>query len=465
MLTLLLAWRNVLRNRRRTAITLMTIALGASALLLLGALTNYIVLEFQTSTVRRTGHLAVFKAGYFKYGAGNPASYGIGNHELLLRAIRTDPAIQPRLVVATPTQIIAGVAGNYRAGTSKTFFGQGIVPDDRLRMREWNQHRIDGIEITAPPLRGRSGVAVGSGLARILQLCPPDAAADCLAPAEPQAASAGPDAEAADLMLLRQREHGGAAAAGAAPGVQTIELLAATAGGAPNVVSVEVERFDVHGAKDLDDNLVVMQLPVAQQLVYGRGEPRATAINLQLQRTEDVPVVRAALNRLIQARGLPLEVRDFVELNSMYAQTQAFFAFLFGFIAVVIVVIVVFTIMNTMGMSVMERVGEIGTARALGVQRSGVRNLFVIEGALQGLMGATLGVLLAVLLVFLVNQSNLTWSPPTSSGEVPFRLYLFGSLALMGGVWVLLTCVAAIASLIPAHRASRMMIVDALRHV
>ena len=159
-------------------------------------------------------------------------------------------------------------------------------------------------------------------------------------------------------------------------------------------------------------------------------------------------------------------MRDFVELNPMYAQTQAFFAFLFGFIAVVIVVIVVFTTVNTwLGMSVMERVGEIGTARALGVQRSGVRNLFIAEGALQGMLGATLGVLLALGLVTLVNHCGLHWSPPTASGAVPFKLYLLGSPALLGGVWLLLTGVSALAALLPAQRAARMQIVDALRHV
>jgi putative ABC transport system permease protein len=470
MLTLAIAWRNVLRNGRRTAITLLTIALGGAALLLLGALTNYIVLEFQTSTVRRTGHLALFKTGYFQYGSGNPAAYGIADYKTVIDAVRHDPTISPRLLVATPTQIVAGVAGNYRAGTSKTFFGQGIVPEDRLKMRDWNQHRIAGLEITAPPLADPKGVAIGSGLARILQLCAPPRTGGqpghCQAPAAAEASTAivPIDADVADLMKLREREAGNSGAA-PAPARPTVEMLAATVGGAPNVVAAQVERVDMHGAKELDDNLVVMHLPLAQQLVYGRGEPRATAINLQLERTEDVPAMRNALRDLVRSKGFDLEVRDLVELNSMYAQTQAFFSFLFGFIALVIVVIVVFTIMNTMGMSVMERVGEIGTARSLGVQRSGIRNLFVIEGALQGLMGATLGVLLAMTIVAAVNGSDISWSPPTSAGKVPFKLYLFGSLGLLGGVWVLLTAVAAVASLIPAHRASRMQIVDALRHV
>lgn len=461
MLNLSLAWRNVLRNRRRTSITMMTIAMGGAALLLLGALMSYIVLEFQTSTVRRTGHLAVFKSGYFEFGAGNPSAYGIRNYQALLKDIQHDPDIQPRLLVATPTQVIAGVAGNYRASTSKTFFGQGIVPADRARMRQWNEHHIEGIELAALPFKQPNDVVLGLGLGRILQLCEAQKDSDCGSPAKAVAASS--DAEAQDLMQLRQRE----APAHDAPatGRSSIELLSATSGGAPNVVSVDVARLDVYGAKDMSESFIVMQLPVAQQLVYGRGEPRTTSINLQLRNTQDMPTVQAALKRLIVARGLDLEVRDFIELNAMYAQTQAFFSFLFGFIALVIVVIVVFTIMNTMGMSVMERVGEIGTARALGVQRRGIRDLFLIEGTLQGLLGATLGVLLAVLLVFIVNHANLTWSPPTSAGQLPFKLYLMGRPWLVGAVWLMLTAVAAVAALLPAHRASRMTVVEALRHV
>lgn len=477
MLNLSLAWRNVRRNRRRTGITSMTIALGAAALLLLGALMNYIVLEFQTATVRRSGHVAVFQSGYFLYGAGNPAAYGIKDYAALMDDIRSDPDMRPLLRVATPAQMIAGVAGNYSAGVSKTFFGQGVVPEDRLRMQGWNQHGLEGIgPKTHSPLAREDGVAVGKGMARILHLCAGEGSGDCprhpkvrTQAAVPAVGSKGggeieSDVEAQELVLLSQREHADTDGA-PADDVPRIELLTATADGAPNVVSGAVERVDAHGVKELNDNLIVMQLGNAQRLVYGRGERRATAINIQLQRTEDVPAARAALERLFTERGLDLEVRDFVELNSLYAQTQAFFSFLFGFVALVIGAIVLFTIMNTMSMSVMERFSEIGTARALGVQRSSLRNLFIVEGALQGLLGVTVGVLLAAFIVFVVNRSGLVWSPPTTSGVLPFKLYLFGSPVMIGATWLLLIFVAAVAAWLPAHRASRMPIVDALRHV
>ncbi len=467
-MALALAWRNVLRNRRRSLITMLTIALGAAALQLLGGLMSYIVLEFQTSTVRRTGHLAVLQSGYFSFGAGSPAAYGIADYTRVLDLIRSDADIAPRLQVSTPSQQVTGVAGNYRANASKTFFGLGVVPADRLRMREWDQHGIEDLATKTPPLGHADSVAVGSGIARILLLCRDLALANCPMPPAPKPAAvdavSGEDAALAQLRL-RETSAEGAKAQADGPVPPRIELLAATAGGAPNVLSVLVERADALGSKELDDNFIVMQLGTAQQLVYGRSAPRATALNLLLHRTEDVPVVRAALQRLFKAHGLDLEVRDFAELNSMYTQTKAFFDFLFSFVALVIGTIVLFTIMNTMSMSVMERVNEIGTSRALGAQRGAIRGLFVTEGALQGVMGATLGMLLAAGVVLAVNQAHLTWNPPTSAGAVPFKLYLLGNPALLAGTWLVLVAVAAAASLVPAHRASRMVIVDALRHV
>jgi putative ABC transport system permease protein len=48
---------------------------------------------------------------------------------------------------------------------------------------------------------------------------------------------------------------------------------------------------------------------------------------------------------------------------------------------------VLFTVTNAMGMSVVERTGEIGTSRAMGVRRHGIRKQFLAEGGLLGVMG------------------------------------------------------------------------------
>ena len=137
---------------------------------------------------------------------------------------------------------------------------------------------------------------------------------------------------------------------------------------------------DPQGVKELDDNYVAMHLPLAQQLVYGRGEHKATGIVLQLNRTEDLEAARARLNALIGAHQLDLEVRDFAELTPFYGQVIRLFSAIFLFITLIMGVIVLFAVVNTMTMNVMERTNEIGTIRAMGVRRSGIRAQFVVEG-------------------------------------------------------------------------------------
>jgi putative ABC transport system permease protein len=141
------------------------------------------------------------------------------------------------------------------------------------------------------------------------------------------------------------------------------------------------------------------------------------------------------------------------------------FSTIFVFISLVMGVIVLFAVVNTMTMNVMERTNEIGTIRAMGVRRSGVRSQFILEGALIGAIGATAGALLGVAIAALVNWAGLSWVPPGNSGAVPFRVDVLKHPLLMSITWLVLTFVAIAAALIPANRAARLSVVDALRHV
>jgi putative ABC transport system permease protein len=217
--------------------------------------------------------------------------------------------------------------------------------------------------------------------------------------------------------------------------------------------------------KELDDNFIAMPLGLAQQLVYGRGEHKATGIVLQLHRSEDLPAARARLTTLFRQNRLDLDVRDFGELAPFYGQVVKMFSAIFLFIALVMGVIVLFAVINTMTMNVMERTNEVGTIRALGVRRAGIRSQFTVEGVLIGAIGATVGALLAYLIAALVNQAGLTWMPPGNASAVPLRLDVAGRPLLVSGTWLALAIVTTLAAIVPAKRAARLPVVDALRHV
>jgi putative ABC transport system permease protein len=469
-LLLKIAFRNMLRNRRRSLMTGSAVAAGALALLLFGGFAAYIFAGLETNNVQRIGHLTVFRAGYFLLGAGNPAAYGIDHYQQVMQLIERDPVVGPMINVITPTQSLVGIAGNFSGSVeaSKTFLGTGLIPSNRERMRQWDELRASAGYVPdrrmsdEDPSRG----VIGVGLARVLGLCGPLGLPGCPplpATREPSTSEGRAPAARPELTDLAARDL--AADAQRSDPTPQIDLLAATAAGAPNVVQLAVGGAEPQGVKELDDNFIAMPLALAQQLVYGRGEHKATGIVLQLHRSKDLSAARARLTALFRQNHLDLEVRDFSELSPFYGQVKNMFSFIFLFIALVMGVIVLFAVINTMTMNVMERTNEVGTIRALGVRRAGIRSQFTVEGVLIGAVGATVGAALALAIAALVNEAGLTWVPPGNATAVPLRLDVAGRAALVGGAWFGLAIVTTLAALFPANRAARLPVVDALRHV
>jgi putative ABC transport system permease protein len=468
MMLIKIAFRNILRNARRSLMTTSAIAVGVAALVLFGEFVGNVITGLQTQTVRRYGHLTLFRTGYFNFGAGNPGAYGIGDYQGVMRLIKDDPVIAPRLRVLTPTVTLFGIAGNFDIDASKTFMGVGVMPSDRDRMRTWDEYRqLDAQVADASGLRDDDETrgVVGVGLGRVLGLCESLKLADCPARPKPVGESAPSGAAPAAALLElaeRDREPRSAASGDELP---RLDLLAATTAGAPNVLSLYVGKAEQQGAKELDDNFVAMHFALAQKLLYGRGERKALGIVLQLHRTEDMSAVRARLAVLLKDQGLDLEVRDFAELWPFYKQVIGMFGAIFSFLAVIMAVIVLFTVVNTMSMSVMERTSEIGTARAMGLRRAGIRRQFVIEGSLLGAIGATIGLVLGALAAFAINHAGLTWMPPNSASPIPLRVLTSGVELLNLAIWLGLVLMSAVAALLPANRAARLPVVDALRHI
>ena len=469
MMMVKIAARNLFRNRRRSVTTLSTITIGAAAVLVFGGYITYIQYGVQTNAVQRTGHLQVFRNGYFALGTAAPGAWGIDHYSTVLSLIRQDPTLQALAAVVTPVQSLTGIAGNFDNNTSKTFLGVGFVPSDRDLMEQWDEYGTESRGLKRAGLKDDdlSKGITGIGLVRILGLCNRLHLDDCpqAQPASQPSELSAEDSEAplANLADLASRDKPDADAATSVD--PTIDLLAATAGGAPNVVSLQIANVELQPWKELDDNYVGMNIGLAQNLIYGRGEHKATGIVVQLHRTQDLEIARSRLLALFREHGLDLEVRDFTELNPQYNQIIGLFGSIFSFITTVIGVVVLFTVSNATSMSVIERTGEIGTTRAMGVRRQGIRRQFLVEGSLLGAIGATVGVVLAQIVAYAVNHSGLTWTPPNAGAPVPLRLYMNGAYALMVLTWVGLLVVSALAALIPANRAARLPVVDALRHV
>lgn len=465
MSTLSLAWRNLLRNRRRSSMTLLAMVIGLVAVLLFGGYIRDINYAMQTDFVRRSGHLQIQHKDYFHVGSGNPAAYGIARYARVIDIVKQDPVLAPMLTVVTPTLQFGGIAGNFAAGVSRPVLVNGMVVEGQNRLREWNDYdqrliaRRLSLTGTAP-----DAAVIGTGVARVLQLCTALGVPSCVANSAGKAdqGEALPD----DIATLASPDKSSAAAVPAQERPR-VEILSANARGAPNVAAVNVVSAEFQGIKELDDVYVGLHLSQAQKLVFGAATPQVTAIALQLRHTYQMTEARLRLEELLRTKlnDEPLAIVDYETLNPFYGQTLGMFAAIFGFISVLIGAIVLFTVTNTMGMAVVERTAEIGTLRAIGLRRSAIRTMFVSEGIMLGCAGAVLGTGAAFVMAWAVNQLGLSWIPPTWIEPVPLAVRLDGEYAMVAANAVGLVVVASLSALLPAARAARMNIVDALRHV
>lgn len=463
MVTLNLALRNLLRNRRRSLATLVAMSIGCAAILLFGGFSGNINYEMHTRIVQRGGHVQIQHRDFYLYGSGNPTAYGIEDSASLLKAIEADEVLRNMVVVATPSLQFGGIAGNYSASVSRTVIGNGYVAEDINRMRRWNDF---GLRSKAPvsALEGTplDAAVVGVGVARVLQLCEALKIDRCPKPerTEQTGGKALPD----DIAQLSVLESPSAAPTG---GQRRIEVLVVNSKGAPNVTSVDVVRAEDQGVKELDEISLIMHLEKIQQLVYGKGVPKVTSIILQLKHSSQVPLAVERLTPILAKYSVrqPLTIQDYRDLNPFFVQTVQMFDTIFGFVFVLIGAIVLFTVSNTMNTAVVERTVEIGTLRAIGLRRAGIRRLFVTEGTLLGVFGALLGVLLAFVVSAVVNNLNIPWVPPSTVEPVPLTILVAGETGMIIGTTIGLICIAIASAWWPAYRAAQMDVVEALRHV
>jgi len=132
-------------------------------------------------------------------------------------------------------------------------------------------------------------------------------------------------------------------------------------------------------------------------------------------------------------------------------------------VGLVFVVVVLTGITNTMLMSVLERVREIGTLMALGVRRRQIALLFLVESSFLGLLGGLAGAVAGALVVAWLGRIGIDLPPPGMKVHNLIRPSVTAGYA--AAAVLLATAGATLSAVYPALKASRMRPVEALSHV
>jgi putative ABC transport system permease protein len=240
-----------------------------------------------------------------------------------------------------------------------------------------------------------------------------------------------------------------------------LTILAVTADGALNGLDVQIVGIVNTGFKDLDDRYLRITLPSAQRLLQ---TDRVTNLVVGLDNTENTDSVAATLIPELHGQSQPMVIRKWIDLAAYYMQVRTLFSGIFLFLGIIVFFMVLMASINTLLMAMFERTREIGTMLAMGTPRLWIVALFMAEATLTGLFGAAAGVLGGNLLGMVLNASGLHLPPPPGT-DVPMAFRVLHVPELMVGASLLVIFSLALASILPAIRASRLQIAEALAHV
>ena len=419
MNTFKLALRGLTRNRRRSLVTLFAIALGFAAITLFAGYTHNVYGGLTRNAIHGEllGHLTLSKTGMRQEGKLDPERY-----LLTAKEVETVSALikeEAHVEMVAPRLALSGLISNGRAST--IFVAEAIEPAAMDRLQENS--------LTATELR--------SGLY--------DNVRKKLNPERPDVVELSEG-----LVDILHLAVGGQAA-----------VLTNTLSGQANALDITVGHSFNTGNAGTNDKFAFFPLALARNLIDAEG--RADRLTILLDDASQTLVMRDRLLQKLKGAGFDVEIQTWQELSSFYNQVHGMFDMIFGFIFLIVLTVVLMSVANSMGMTVVERTREIGTLRAIGLKRRGVVRLFTTESMLLTLIGCGVGLFITLGVRWGINVANVTYVPPNSVSPVPLLVDIDNGRILF--TFVLMSVVGTLAAFLPARRAAKKDIIDALGHV
>jgi len=164
-------------------------------------------------------------------------------------------------------------------------------------------------------------------------------------------------------------------------------------------------------------------------------------------------------------KGAKVDVQTMYETASVVVDLQRGLNTVSIVAVLVLFFVILIGVVNTMRMSIRERTREIGTTRAIGMQRGDVRSVFVMEIVILTIAACAAGILLAYGLMALLSSATIDLKDnPFSMFFVNKHLYFYPTAASLIGNLVVIVLAAFLIAFFTARRAAKMRVADALRH-
>lgn len=404
-----ISYRNLKRNGRRTLLTTSLITLGVIFVLLYTALSgsfkNYTVGQITDSVM---GHIQIHKKGYVASVDNLPLDRNL--NAKMLEFIESKLETNPYIASYSYRIKFGAMFSNFTSTTNIRL--NAIDPEDEFE--------------TLPLLRDR-----------VLDMNETLKAGEIIVP---ELLIKGMDVKIGD----------------------TIVLVANNKSGSVNGINLKVAGIlgQVMGPGGRDGYI---HMDDAKKVLRMNNEVEVSEIVLRLKDVDQMSVAEKSLQPILEK--LNKEGKSVFEIHT-WQQLSPFYNIIKMIdlmnvsIKIILISIVLISILNVMIMSVYERIREIGTIAAIGTPPLSIVKLFLCEGLMMGALGAFLGSILSLGIVFILNFVKITYSFGQQSG-----LVLIPKLALSDvlSVSAIVIVISLIASISPSIKASRLDPVEALR--
>jgi len=408
-----LAWRNLLRYKRRTLLTSALITLGVVAVLLFVSISgSFKAMMIGQITDSMLGHLQIHRKGYLASMDSLPLDRNLKGKQIAKIKKLLDN--NERIEAYSMRIKLGAMFSNFKETTNIRL--NAVNPAQEIR--------------TVPMLQDRIIKGNKEGLLKKGEILVPELIAK------------GMKVKINDTIVLVATNKDG------------------SVNGQPFVVRGILEGISGPGGRD---GLIHIEDAKALLRINDK-EISEVAIRLHDMRSLDTAFSRLAsqLGAIKNKKGKPVfEVHTWQKLSPFF-NISRMIDLMTLFIKIMLVAIVLVSIMNVMIMAVYERINEIGTISAIGTPPAKIRALFIAEGFFLGVFGTVIGVIISLTAISAMNafqisfdfgrQKGLLLAPSIGSGDVIT-------------VVLIVIAIAVLASLQPAWKASRMDPITALRHV
>ena len=236
------------------------------------------------------------------------------------------------------------------------------------------------------------------------------------------------------------------------------------AGVVPRLKQLTVVGVFDAGHYEYDSTLALLHVEDAARLFRVEGP---TGVQLKLK---DLNQAREVSAQLSQSLGPQVQVRDWTSTNRNWFAAVQLEKRLMFIILTLIVAVAAFNLVSTLVMTVTDKRADIAILRTLGASPRSVMGIFMVQGALSGVIGTLAGVAFGLLVAFNVGTIVPAIERALSVSFLPSSVYLISRMPSepqsgdIVPIVVISLVLSFVATLYPSWRASRVQPAEALRY-